>query len=77
MPRARTPQVRIDARKTVSGLTDISEESRLFLSNNRHVPHRASHVRFSLDNTPHTNMLNRKEVKMKELMLVVFMLGLF
>jgi hypothetical protein len=29
--RASTPQVRIDARNTVSGLTDISEESRLFI----------------------------------------------
>jgi hypothetical protein len=68
----------IAATNTVSGLTDTSEESRLFLTNNRHVPHRASLGRFSLDNTPHTNMLNRKkEVKMKKLMLVVFMLGLF
>jgi hypothetical protein len=67
----------IAAANTVSGLTDTSEESRLFLTNNRHVPHRAS-GRFSLDNTPQTNMLNRKkEVKMKKLMLVVFMLGLF
>jgi hypothetical protein len=31
MPRARTPQVRIDARNTVSGLTEISEESRFFI----------------------------------------------
>lgn len=58
-------------------MTDISEESRLFLSNNRHVRHRASLRRFSLDNTPLANMLNRKEAKMKKLMLVVFMLGLF
>jgi hypothetical protein len=58
-------------------LTDISEDSRLFLSNNKHVPHRASLGRFSLDNTPLTNMLNRKEAKMKKPMLVVFVLGLF